>query len=179
MAYAHWCTPMHDGDPAPAGLAGQGGAWQVRLPSEVEWEAAMRVEAGGQPPPSDGPRGPVPGVMDYNCAATGLGQPSPVGVFSRGYSPAGLADGLGNVWEWCCNALPDGPQPYDRTGQQAQACEPWDGADDRSPRARRGGAYSSAPKLCRAAYRNHNSPEYGGTGNGVRLLRVWLPHSEV
>jgi formylglycine-generating enzyme required for sulfatase activity len=177
LAYAAWAAPMVAGDnPDPERLT-----IDLRPPSEAEWEAAQRADAQGQPPARHHrwpglPADTTPQAMDFNHAATGLRQPSPVGMFSRAYSPAGLADGAGNVWEWCGNALPQGPRPYDAPGSLTEAQAPWDPADSDSPRALRGGACHDTADYCRAACRLHSHPDGLNFGIGVRLVRVWLPH---
>ena len=165
VAYAAWAAPMYaegNGAAAPAGP----GRWVTRLPSEVEWEAAMRR-----------PKQRRSGAMDFNHSATGWLRPSPVGIFSRGYGAAGQADARGNVWEWCSNALPMGVKPYD-ANQRKRAMAAWNPRDGLAPRALRGGAYGSTAAHCLPAVRNRCHP--GGRGNyiGLRLLRCWLPYSE-
>jgi formylglycine-generating enzyme required for sulfatase activity len=95
VAYAIWAAPMLDkpaGAPHPPGLT----RWHVQLPSEVQWEAAMRAGSDGRPAPLPS-RDVAP--LDINHSASVWGRPSPVGVFSLGYGPAGQADARGNVWE--------------------------------------------------------------------------------
>ena len=116
--------------------------------------------------------------MDFNHAATGWCQPSPVGAFPLSYSVAGLCDGAGNVWEWCINALPGGAQPYTVAGSRQQAQADWDPNDGTSARALRGGAFGLTADYCRPAFRGRGSPDVGDGGFGVRFVRCWLPHSE-
>ena len=171
VAYAAWAAPMYGG--ATPGLA----APVLQVPTEAAWEAAQRAGPDGLPQASQArwlhlPAGTQPGALDFNHAATGWNRPSPVGVFSTAYSAAGLADGMGNVWEWCCNSLPQGPQPYGEPGSLQAAQSPWAGGDRDSPRALRGGAYGNPSDRCRPAVRLHGSPGDHDSGIGVRLVRV-------
>ena len=115
----------------------------------------------------------MPGPLAFNHAATGWLRPSPVGVFSLAYSPAGLADGQGNVWEWCVNSLPAGPNDYDSPAGRAEAQAAWDAGVLPTPRAVRGGTYHALACDCRPAYRSCANAEDGGSDIGLRLVQVW------
>ncbi len=78
-------------DEAQAYCAWVGG----RLPTQQEWERAARG--------TDGRRYPWGDTFDpllANTRESGLGSPTPVGIFTAGQSPDGLYDMAGNVWEW-------------------------------------------------------------------------------
>jgi formylglycine-generating enzyme required for sulfatase activity len=175
LAYAAWAGTMPADAPAPT------------VPSELLWETGVR----GCPPPDDGDFDPLaqpvwpwpvpaegPGPLDFNHARSGWRWPSPVGVFSLSYTSAGVADAAGNVCEWCSNALPgDAGSGYELDSQQAAAGAAWDPLDETSVRGLRGGACTVAASYCRPAFRNLSSPvEHDGVF-GVRLVRVWPPHS--
>ena len=177
VAYACWARPMAAdtaGAPAPRQLR----AWWLAVPSEVLWEAAQRAGPDGLPALASSPPAGW-GALDFNHAASGWNRPSPVGVFSAAYGPGGIADGRGNAWEWCCNALPQGPQPYHRPGSREQAQADWDGSLGQSEiaRALRGGAFNYSASQCRPSCRLHRLHPDGHSGDfGVRLVRVWPPH---
>lgn len=166
MAYVEWARPMYEASDE----------WKLMLPTEVMWEAGMRG-------PMDGPRSrwPHPDLesdrMTFNHLDTTWGQSSPVGVFSRGYTPSGIADAAGNVWEWCSS--PAG-QPYRRCDDAevgdvlaAGPTPPID--DDSTPRALRGGASKVRKANCRVAYRGSGRPSRGDEDLGMRLAWLWTP----
>jgi formylglycine-generating enzyme required for sulfatase activity len=168
VAYAAWAQALYEPE-----RAANGRVLQLGLPSEVQWEAAVR-----------GPRNAVDtsaaaqerSALEVNHNDTRWVKPSPVSVFSACPSPLGLFDALGNVWEWCSNGdtaegFNEGWTPSKRTLAQAVA------GDDAPLRALRGGACSSAADRCRPACRDHGGPDYHVDGIGVRLVWSWAPHS--
>jgi len=166
MAYALWAAPLYE-------LPGNG--WKLCLPTEIEWEAAVRgPHAQGSAFSSwPHPGGDAePDALCFNDSQTRWGRSTPVGVFSRGYSLAGVADAAGNTWEWCANEY---EATYRRERGVHAGGPPPDSADGEAPRAARGGGYVDSADAARAGYRDHVRPGLGSYA-GVRLVRVRLPH---
>ncbi|MDY7077917.1 MAG: SUMF1/EgtB/PvdO family nonheme iron enzyme [Chloroflexota bacterium] len=127
-----------------------------RLPTEAEWEAAVR---GGE-----GRIYPWGNRFDAVRVNTVEGQvlvTTPVGVYPQGLGPLGLWDGAGNVWEWTSSLYQ--PYPYRMD----------DGRDDPAAsgqRVLRGGSWNSNHKVARSTFRDAAPPDNFSDSIGFRVV---------
>ncbi|MFB6300757.1 MAG: formylglycine-generating enzyme family protein [Halobacteriales archaeon] len=78
----------------------------VRLPTEVEWEAAARGTTGRLYPWGD-----AEPTQERAVFGQGSGETAPVGSHPKGATPTGIHDMAGNVSEWTLSLYR--PYPYD------------------------------------------------------------------
>lgn len=72
----------------------------MRLPTSIEWLAIAAGPQGRLYPWGDTRFDSVANTLEL-----GLLRPLPVGAFESGRTPSGAYDVVGNVWEWCSDAL--------------------------------------------------------------------------
>jgi formylglycine-generating enzyme required for sulfatase activity/predicted nucleic acid-binding Zn ribbon protein len=143
--------------------------WQVRLPTEAEWEYACR--AGTTTPFWTGETitteqanfdGSYPSYYTGGEKGVRRGMTTPVGEFPA--NPWGLHDMHGNVWEWCSSE-------YDEAYGGMELLSACLHSENQNPRVVRGGSWSNVASVVRSASRNKLSPKLHFLKVGFRLVR--------
>ena len=129
-----------------------------QLPTEAQWERAARGPGEEYRKYPRGNREPDKETMNYD--ESGIGHPTPVGIFPESCSPDGVIDMAGNVWEWCEDWYGDysSGKVINPTGPSKGSC-----------RVFRGGYWGSTAVVCRLAIRNRFAPGIRNDYLGFRL----------
>lgn len=126
------------------------GEWDIRLPSEWEYE---RVVTGSNEDYL------YPWGKDWlpdraNTSEAVIGRTTAVGMYPLGVSSTGAMDLAGNVWEWCLNEYRR-PSHIDLSGEEA--------------RALRGGSFSRNQEDALVTARNFDDPAFVYPSFGFRI----------
>ncbi len=136
--------------------------WRIGLPSELEWEHAVR---GGKRDLVY-PWGDQPDPNRANYDDTGIANTSSVGCFPP--NDYGLYDMSGNVWEWTRSHFKDYPYKAEDVREDLNA-----GDDVR--RVVRGGSRGLRVELARCADRNWDHPVDRDYDIGFRVVLCFSP----
>jgi len=157
MAYCAWLRARLGG---PGGVVPEG--WEIRLPTEAEWEYAARGPEGRRY--AWGDREPSEALANFGGK---VGAPTPVGLYPAGATPQGVLDLTGNVWEWCLD--PYDEEYYAACARQGEVQDPTGpSAALGVSRVLRGGAWFGVSRFLRASCRFTNQPVFRHVILGLR-----------
>jgi serine/threonine protein kinase len=156
VAFCNWLNQRESRDLGTGRLPA---GYQVRLPTEAEWEYACRAGTQtrfwwGDSPHSAEPRLNLIGSED------GFEFVSPVDHFGKsGRNGFGLADMLGNLSEWCLDGI-------DPAGAHAE----FFGGVNPIEKAYRGASFNDKPATARCAFRYFRQANHSHAGYGFRVV---------
>jgi formylglycine-generating enzyme required for sulfatase activity len=130
-----------------------------RLPTQVEWERSARGSKGWQWPWGD--ENPTPELANIPAGKYAANGTSPVNSHSKGKSPEGVFNLVGNVWEWRASYSQQNAQKYNEKSV-------WDGRPEtlNSRLIIRGGSWEKG--VARITYQNPAFRAFQSRSLGIR-----------
>jgi formylglycine-generating enzyme required for sulfatase activity len=148
MAFCEWFNETYAAELNQYGLT-------LCLPTEVQWEKAARGEYG-----NEWPWGNEFDAGKCNSIESGEGGTTPVDAYPKGKSPYGVADSVGNIWEWTHTLYREYPYKADKSREDEKSS---------GNRVMRGGSWGSSSRGARCAYRDYDDPGLRHANIGFRV----------
>ncbi|KAF0108876.1 MAG: hypothetical protein FD146_762 [Anaerolineaceae bacterium] len=137
MAYCKWFNTTYAEELKTRAIT-------LHLPTEAQWEKAARGEYG-----NEWPWGNEFDPTKCNADEGRKGGTTPVDAYPQGESPYGIADMVGNVWEWTHTLFKEYPYKADKSREDEKVS---------GVRVWRGGSFSFNRRYARCAYRDSYGP---------------------
>ena len=167
----HWSEPNHPRETVSWFEAMAFCSWlsekfgyEIRLPTEAEWEKAARGTDGRVFPWGEFYEAGHANVNERRASEGGhsnIDRTTAVGIYPLGNSPYGVADMVGNVWEWCLDY-------YESADGRAYEVSGW--WYDSDERVLRGGCWSGSGAGARPSRRAGYHPYQRDHVIGFRVV---------
>jgi len=148
MAYCKWFNITYAEELKKCSLT-------LHLPTEAQWEKAARGGYG-----NEWPWGNEFNQSKCNTAEFGRGGTAPVDSYPQGESPYGIADMVGNAWEWTHTLFEEYPYQTEDGREEEKTA---------GRRVLRGGAFDFFLEDARCAFRSPHLPDYRYDASGFRV----------
>ncbi len=153
VAFTRWLDAKYREYGQFEGLGVRAEDWQLRLPTEWEWQWTAQGGAKAQPYPWGSWQEGL-----ANTSEAGLNRTTAVGMYSQGAAHCGALDMAGNLWEWCLNKR-DGAKVLEHL---------IDSSGD--SRVLRGGAFYDGRNFAAASARFNYNPSNRLSAYGFRVV---------